>query len=212
MCMTLLLRRPTYSLEETIVSNFLFLRQWNWLASGIALGIAFLLCVALVKPIGVSTQFVILDGILWDVISDDVVVEDASAKKGYSSPNAYLNKSGGKYAKNVAKPMNYSFVFVLAMILGGFVAARLQSDKDEKESLSIPPVWKDNFGDSPGKRYLATFLGGLLVLFGSRLAGGCTSGHMMSGIMQTSLSGYLFALGAFGMAVPVAFFMYKGGK
>ena len=210
--MTLLLRRPTYSLEETIVSNFLFLRQWNWLASGIALGIAFLLCVALVKPIGVSTQFVILDGILWDVISDDVVVEDASAKKGYSSPNAYLNKSGGKYAKNVAKPMNYSFVFVLAMILGGFVAARLQSDKDEKESLSIPPVWKDNFGDSPGKRYLATFLGGLLVLFGSRLAGGCTSGHMMSGIMQTSLSGYLFALGAFGMAVPVAFFMYKGGK
>ena len=212
MCMTLLLRRPTYSLEETIVSNFLFLRQWNWLASGIALGIAFLLCVALVKPIGVSTQFVILDGILWDVISDDVVVEDASAKKGYSSPNAYLNKSGGKYAKNVAKPMNYSFVFVLAMILGGFVAARLQSDKDEKESLSIPPVWKDNFGDSPGKRYLATFLGGLLVLFGSRLAGGCTSGHMMSGMMQTSLSGYLFALGAFGMAVPVAFFMYKGGK
>ena len=210
--MTLLLRRPTYSLEETIVSNFLFLRQWNWLASGIALGIAFLLCVALVKPIGVSTQFVILDGILWDVISDDVVVEDASAKKGYSSPNAYLNKSGGKYAKNVAQPMNYSFVFVLAMILGGFVAARLQSDKDEKESLSIPPVWKDNFGDSPGKRYLATFLGGLLVLFGSRLAGGCTSGHMMSGMMQTSLSGYLFALGAFGMAVPVAFFMYKGGK
>ena len=194
------------------MSNFLFLKQWNWLASGIALGIIFLLCVGLVKPIGVSTQFVIVDGILWDTISDDVVVEDASAKKGYASPNSYLNKSGGKYAKNVANPLNYSFVFVLAMVLGGFVAARLQSDKEEKESLSIPTVWRENFGDSPGKRYLAAFVGGFLVLFGSRLAGGCTSGHMMSGMMQTSLSGYLFALGAFIMAVPVALLLYKGGK
>ncbi len=194
------------------MSNFILQKQWNWFASGVALGIAFLLCVALVKPIGVSTQFVILDGILWDAISDEVVVESSSNKSGYSSPNAYLNKSGGKYAKNVANPMNYSFVFVVAMILGGFVAGRLQSGKGEKESRSIPQVWKNRFGDSITKRYLATFFGGLLVLFGSRLAGGCTSGHMMSGMMQTSLSGYLFALGAFAMAVPVALFLYKGVK
>jgi len=31
----------------------------------------------------------------------------------------------------------------------------------------------------------------------------------MSGMMQTSLSGYLFALGAFGAAVPVALMMYR---
>lgn len=49
------------------------------------------------------------------------------------------------------------------------------------------------------------------MLFGARLAGGCTSGHMMSGIMQTSLSGYLFALGAFAVAIPVAIIMYKKG-
>ncbi|HHB75187.1 MAG TPA: hypothetical protein ENK84_01395 [Desulfobulbus sp.] len=194
------------------MANFILQKQWNWLASGIALGITFLLCVALVKPIGVSTQFVILDGIIWDAISSDVVVEDTNAKKGYSSPNAYLNKSGGKYAKSVAKPMNYSFVFVLAMILGGFVASRLQSDKDNEKSLSAPPVWKERFGDSLAKRYLAAFAGGILVLYGSRLAGGCTSGHMMSGMMQTSLSGYLFALGAFAMAVPTAMVLYKGGK
>ncbi len=194
------------------MSNFILQKQWNWFASGVALGIAFLLCVALVKPIGVSTQFVILDGILWDAISDEVVVESSSNKSGYSSPNAYLNKSGGKYAKNVANPMNYSFIFVVAMVLGGFVAGGLQSGKREKESSSIPQVWKNRFGDSIIKRYLATFVGGLLVLFGSRLAGGCTSGHMMSGMMQTSLSGYLFALGAFAMAVPVALFLYKGVK
>jgi len=205
-------RRPFTFILEKIVSNFILQKQWNWLPSGIALGIAFLLCVALVKPIGVSTQFVILDGIFWDAISDEVVVESSSNKSGYSSPNPYLNKSGGKYAKNVANPMNYSFVFVLAMVLGGFVASRIGSGKDDTKSRPIPKVWNDRFGDSVSKRYIATFLGGILVLYGSRLAGGCTSGHMMSGMMQTSLSGYLFALGAFAMAIPVALFLYKGVK
>jgi uncharacterized membrane protein YedE/YeeE len=53
------------------------------------------------------------------------------------------------------------------------------------------------------------FFAGILVLFGARLAGGCTSGHIMSGMMQTSLSGYLFALGAFAAAVPAAVLLYK---
>jgi len=53
------------------------------------------------------------------------------------------------------------------------------------------------------------FFTGILVLFGARLAGSCTSGHMMSGMMQTSLSGYLFALGAFAAAVPAAVLLYK---
>jgi uncharacterized membrane protein YedE/YeeE len=58
-------------------------------------------------------------------------------------------------------------------------------------------------------RYVTVFFAGLLVLFGARLAGGCTSGHMMSGMMQTSLSGYLFAIGAFAAAVPAAVLVYK---
>ena len=65
------------------------------------------------------------------------------------------------------------------------------------------------FGDSPAKRCLAAFAGGFIVLYGARLAGGCTSGHMMSGMMQTSLSGYLFALGAFAVAVPVSILLFK---
>jgi len=189
-----------------------FQTQWGWKTSGAALGLAFLLAVVLVKPIGVSTQFVILDGMIWNALSSKTVVADESASKGYSSPNAYLNKSGGKYAKSVAHPLNYSFVFVLALVLGGFLASRLQSNRSEKKEAALPVVWRSRFGDSVAKRYAAVFFGGFLALFGSRLAGGCTSGHMMSGMMQTSLSGYLFALGAFAVAVPVAILMFKGGK
>ena len=43
-------------------------------------------------------------------------MEDGDSKTGYTSTNEYLAKSGGKYAKSVAHPLNYSFVFVLAMV------------------------------------------------------------------------------------------------
>ncbi len=194
------------------MKNIFSQKQWNWKVSGVALALAFLVAVALVRPIGVSTQFVILSGIVWDSFSDEVVVEDASAPKGYSSTNPYFNRSGGRHARNIANPLNYSFVFALAMVVGGFLAFKLQSSRTNKKELISPEVWRGRFGDSAAKRYLAVFLGGVLVLFGARLAGGCTSGHMMSGMMQTSLSGYLFALGAFAVAIPLAIYMYKEGK
>lgn len=195
------------------MKNILFQKQWNWKVSGVALALAFLLAVVLVKPIGVSTQFVILDGIVCDLFDPGLVTENADAPSGYSSTNPYLNKSGGKYAKSIAKPLNYSFIFVLAMVAGGFAASRLQANpEDRKKPEVLPEVWRSRFGDAPLKRYIVVFVGGLLALFGSRLAGGCTSGHMMSGMMQTSLSGYLFAAGAFACAVPTAIILYKGRK
>jgi uncharacterized membrane protein YedE/YeeE len=116
------------------------------------------------------------------------------SKSGYASPNAYLNKSGGKYAKNVANPLNYSFIFVIAMVAGAFLSSRLGGPKPTALDRSAPEVWRQRFGENPALRYVTVFFAGLLVLFGARLAGGCTSGHMMSGMMQTSLSGYLFAM------------------
>jgi uncharacterized membrane protein YedE/YeeE len=47
------------------------------------------------------------------------------------------------------------------------------------------------------------------VLYGARLAGGCTSGHMMSGMMQTALSGYIFSAGAFLAGIPTALYLFR---
>ncbi len=182
--------------------------QLNWFWGGIALGIIFLLAVWVVKPIGVSTQFVILDGIIWSKLSPELTKENPEAKSGYSSTNPYLDKSGGKYAGNVANPLNYGFVFVIFIILGAFLSAVTKGPAATPSERTAPEVFRNRFGDSAGKRYLAAFIGGVLVLFGARLAGGCTSGHMMSGMMQTSVSGYLFAMAAFAVAVPVAILIY----
>ena len=183
--------------------------QLSWFKGGLLLGAAFLLAVALVKPIGVSTQFVIADGIVWNLFSDTIVQEDPESKTGYSSPNAYLDKSDGKYAKNVANPINYSFIFALAMIPGAFLSSRLGGPSPNAKDRRAPQVWRQRFGDTPLLRYVTVFFSGVIALFGARLAGGCTSGHMMSGMMQTSLSGYLFALGVFAAAIPIAILVYK---
>lgn len=177
----------------------------NWKSGGLLLGIVFFLAVALVKPIGVSTQFVILDGILWNAVSPGAVTETAD---GFTSENAYLAKSGGKYAAAVADPLNYGFVFVLAMMAGAALSVwqRGWPDRDER---TMPALWRANHGDGAAKRYAVAFLGGFIVLYGARLAGGCTSGHMMSGMMQTALSGYIFAVGAFAAAIPVAMLTYR---
>lgn len=180
---------------------------WNWLKSGIALAACFLLAVVLIKPIGVSTQFVIFDGIVASAFNDSLVVEEPANKSGFASSNAYLDKSGGKYAKSVANPISYGLVFVIAMIGGGFLASRYQSER----APSIPRFHQSRFGDSAMKRYLLAFIGGVIVLFGARLAGGCTSGHMMSGMMQTAVSGYLFTVAALTSAIPTAILLYRNG-
>lgn len=182
--------------------------QLDWLKGGIALALAFLIAVWLVKPIGVSTQFVIADGLLWNAMNPELVVEDAATKSGYTSTNAYLAKSGGKYAASIANPVKYSFVFVLAMVLGAVLSRITRGPRPDAQDRIAPRVWRQRFGMSPAKRYAVAFIGGFLVLYGARLAGGCTSGHMMSGMMQTSLSGYLFAAGAFAVGIPAAILMY----
>lgn len=182
---------------------------WNWKLGGFVLGISFLLAVALVKPIGVSTQFVILDGMIANAFNSELIMENKESKTGYASTNSYLNKSGGKYAKSVVNPMNYSFVFVLCMVFGGFIGKLFTRSENGKVIDQVPACHKQRFGENTAVRYLMAFAGGVIVLWGARLAGGCTSGHMMSGMMQTAVSGYLFAFAAFAVAIPVAIFIYR---
>lgn len=173
----------------------------NWKVGGVLLGLVFFAAVLLTKPIGMSTEFVVADGILWNALQPGLV-------EGSTSTNAYLASSNGEMAKAVSSPLNYGIVFVLATLVGGAISA-LTRGAHRDRSRHLPALWTANFGGSTGKRLVAAFVGGIVVLYGARLAGGCTSGHMMSGMMQTSISGYLFALGAFAVAVPMAMALYR---
>ena len=185
---------------------------WSWQKSGLALAVCFIVALVLVKPIGVSTQFVILDGVCATVWNPELVQADSEAKSGYSSSNAYLNKSGGKYAKAVANPVNYGFLFVVFMVVGGFLGQLTQRNSAYVTTQQVPLWHQFRFGGGLIVRLVFAFVGGVFVITGARLAGGCTSGHMMSGMMQTAVSGYLFAAAAFAVAVPTALVLYRKGE
>ena len=60
-----------------------------------------------------------------------------------------------------------------------------------------------------GDRRLAVgFLGGGLMAFGARLAGGCTSGHGISGAMQLSFGSWIALQGFFVGGIATAMLLF----
>lgn len=183
-------------------------RDWGWKSSGLALSFIMIIAIISVKPIGVSTQFVIFDGIIYNFFNKELIVKNQD-NNSYSSTNHYLDRNNGDYAKKISNPINYSFVFIFSMILGGYIASKLHFNSEVMRKTFLPPICNAKPENLKRNRYILAFLGGILVLFGARLANGCTSGHMMSGMIQTSISGYLFALGAFSSAIIMSLILYK---
>ena len=91
------------------------MHNWNWLKGALLLGAVFFIAAFLVKPIGVSTQFSVAAGIVHSTLDQDVIQVDETRDSGYRSTNAYYDKSDGKLAKSIKNPMNYDFIFVLAI-------------------------------------------------------------------------------------------------
>ena len=182
----------------------------NWIKGAVVLGFSFFIAILLVKPIGVSTQFSVLSGIVHSTVDSDVIVEDSSRETGYRSSNAYYDKSEGKLAKAIKNPLNYDFIFVLSIPVGGYLGYLLFSRKKKnEEDNNVESCVLDDNKKSFIRKYVPSFIGGFLLLYGARMADGCTSGHMMSGMMQGSISGYVFAISVFATAIPTAIIVKK---
>ncbi len=183
----------------------------GWIYKGLTLGVVFFIAILLVKPVGVSTQFSVLSGIIHSALQDSVIVEDSENASGYSSTNAYYDKDDGKIARAIQNPWNYDFVFVIFIPIGGFIGYTVVKKKRDKSEHETNKGSSLSF-KSALMHYGLSFLGGFILLYGARMAGGCTSGHMMSGMMQGSISGYIFAASVFAIAIPTAFLVNSISK
>lgn len=179
----------------------------KWIKGSMILGLSFFISVLLVKPIGVSTQFSVLSGIIYNSVDKNLITEDTSRESGYKGTNAYLDKNDGALAEEIMNPINYGFVFVLAIPIGSYIAYKTS----KKNEFDEDEIHENNLLEDKGflGKYVPFFLGGFLLLFGARFAGGCTSGHMMSGMMQSSVSGYVFAGVVFATSIPTAIITKK---
>lgn len=185
----------------------------KWIKGAMILGFSFFISILLVKPIGVSTQYSVLSGIIYNAFDKDLITEDSTRESGYKSTNAYLDKNDGALAEEIMNPINYEFVFVLAIPLGSYIAYKTSKKQDVTDDVvteNTPLEGTCTLEDKSFlKKYGPFFISGFLLLYGARFAGGCTSGHMMSGMMQSSASGYVFAAVVFTIAIPTAILTKK---
>ncbi|MGL4812405.1 MAG: YeeE/YedE thiosulfate transporter family protein, partial [Beijerinckiaceae bacterium] len=64
----------------------------------------------------------------------------------------------------------------------------------------------------PAKRYAGAFLGGIIAMYGARLANGCTSGNGISGGLQLAVSDWLFLAVMFIAGIITAQLMFAGRR
>ena len=97
----------------------------------------------------------------------------------------------------------------MTLLVGVFLGALLSSWlSGDRSRIAVPPLWRWRFGSSRAKRFTAAFFGGAIMVFGARVAGGCTSGHGISGTLQLAVQSWLFIALAFGAAIVTAFLIF----
>jgi uncharacterized membrane protein YedE/YeeE len=112
------------------------------------------------------------------------------------------------------KTQTWNLVFLVGAILGGFIAREfLSTDEPIKLAESTLQDLKAMGFEKPTstqplelfslenafslKGFLVLAIGGLLVGFGSRYAGGCTSGHAISGLSDLQVPSLMAVIGFF---------------
>lgn len=140
------------------------------------------------QPIGMSTALSQVSGAVAGVVVGE----------GPVRANPYWAKHAPKW--------DYGTVFLVGTFLGALASA-LVSRTFRLER--VPSVWAERFGPSTAKRMVGALAGGALAMYGARMAGGCTSGHGISGALQLALSSWVFLAVMFAAGIATASLMFR---
>jgi hypothetical protein len=126
-------------------------RGWNPYLAGALAGVVLVLSVVVAgKYVGASTSFVRSAGMVEKLFSPERV----------SQIEYFLQKT---------PKIEWQWMFVLGIMLGAFISS---ATSGSFRLQSVPDMWRGRFGGSVGLRAFTAFLGGAILLFGARLAGG----------------------------------------
>jgi len=150
-----------------------------------------------------------------------IIVSVLSAGKFFGASTTFVRSAGmmGKYfGPERVEQLEYfirylprfdwQFLFVVGIFLGSLVSA-LTSDSFKWQG--VPDMWAERFGTNPALRGIVAFIGGIVAMFGARLAGGCPSGHGLSGIIQLAASGLIAMVFFFVGGIIMTRIVYSGG-
>lgn len=136
----------------------------------------------------------------------------AAFRKGIGVSGAYENSAAlaarrlapdaahvNEYVKAREEPpkFNWESWLVLGTILGGMASVRMFSSNNV--------AWVDEPRSvAPKRSVITSAVGGAMLMFGARMADGCTSGHALSGTAQGAGSSWLFTPVMFGVGSLLA--------
>lgn len=139
------------------------------------------------KPLGVSTAYARLAGLAGNAVSP-------------------RHTGSLKLFKDSKPKIDWEVMLLFGIVIGAFLAAM---SGGELSGTWVPALWADRFGAQAVPRLAIAFIGGGVMAYGARLAGGCTSGHGISGALQLSLSSWIAMACFFMAAAAVSLTMYR---
>lgn len=166
--------------------------KWSWLKGGIALGILNILIFLSGNHLGTTTAYAQTTGYILEFFLPKSIPISTSTE--------------GTCGTSAVIQVGWQWMLVLGIFIGGVIAKLIHG---KEKTTKIPTLWAQRFGDKPRLRALHAFGGGTLLLIGSRIAGGCTSSHVISGMSEMAVSGIIFAIAVFASGIPTAIFLYR---
>ena len=96
---------------------------------------------------------------------------------------------------------HWLFFMFIGVVIGALIAG-IKGNRMKPELFRGPNTTKQ-------RRIITAFVGGILVAFGARLAGGCTSGLALTGASVLGVAGWVFFLSVFAAGLTTAFIIRK---
>ncbi|MCS7279264.1 MAG: YeeE/YedE family protein [Thermodesulfobacteriaceae bacterium] len=97
----------------------------------------------------------------------------------------------GEYFWKISPDAYWIFYLLLGAFVAGFVSSQVRG---EFKFILLHENWKKYKNQCRLSRAIWALIGGFLIIFGARLAEGCTSGHILSGGMQIAFSSLIFGV------------------
>lgn len=169
------------------MGNYFTRKQWSPYLVGAAIGVlSWFAFWSADHPLGITTAFEHTAAMAIEAVAPD-----------FAEGNSY-------YADEDPK-ITWEWMLVVGVLLGSLLSVYTSGDR---EAMTVPPLWRDRFGDSVAGRLVVAFLAGGLMMFGARLANGCTSGHGISGNLQLAASSWIFSIIFFSVAIATSLLVY----
>ena len=126
-------------------------KAWSPYLAGALAGVLMALSVLIAgKYFGASTSYVTSVGLIENLLSAERV-------------------QALEYFEETLPQLDWQWMFVAGILIGSFISAVLSGTFRLQ---LVPDMWRNRFGINPVKRALVAFCGGLVAMFGARLAGG----------------------------------------